>query len=1202
TFNTKCLYWDEVQHLWSTQGCQVGPKTNPERVQCLCNHFSLFATSFIVLPNTVDITETVELFSQIKDNSVVVSLLAAVVGVYIILVMWARTKDRQDLAKAKRTVLADNDPFAKYFYLVKVFTGHRRGAGTTSKVVITIYGSAGCSDSHHLTDPKKPVFQQSSEDEFLLATPFPLGDLTSIRLWHNNSGPSPSWYINHVIIQDPETEEQWFFFCNCWLSLDIGELVLDKVFPLASEAEMKGFRNLFFMKTAESLTDQHIWFSVIARPPRSFFTRVQRLSCCLSLLLCTMLTNIMFWNRAANENEQEGELDASTITWREFIIGIESALIIFPVNLAIVQIFRNVRPKPTKKKKMSKKSVGAKSTSGSQRMPEDLMMDIKRIASCLPKRLKDAMPSLEEDIRNTDDMNKLLALVADIIQHYNEIEHSDSQETTVPNAENDSSADSSPDHQNEDNDSIASRPEESEDNSAKQNNQIMQHFFHYVKLLLQFVETELQEMDMEKFQNPYTQIHATDQVRKIIQFIKAAVKASEDDDDDKAIDDDTSTKGESLPGSEKKSFSLERLPWWFVYIGWFLVFVTSGISAFFTMLYSFDYGKEQSTQWLVSMIVSFLESIFIIQPLKVLLVAAFVALIVKKIERNDTQENFNEDFLTSECDARDVLTSNGTNRTDRTIYQPPSLKNVEQLKALRIKEKKMYALIKDIIAHVLFLVSLSIIAYGERSPHSFYLNKAINDSFTRKFNGSVTVDDFYNWSEEILLPNLYGTYEGFITDGNSKLIGSPRVRQVRVKPAPCPVPTRLLDSIKECRAPYSYSDEYMLDFGNSSTHTDSSSIASSWKYQSESQLNGYPIWGKLAAYRGGGFVAELGTEFKTASRIIKYLKDNSWVDMHTRAIFVEFTVYNANVNLFCVVTLMLEMKAIGVFLGNVETEIIRLYHYTDKNYPSIIGAQIVFMLVVIYYMIMQGKVLKQKKLKYFWNKWNIIDMAIIMCSWSAFGLYIKRAVLGTRVIENYLQNRDRFINFYETAITDSALGYVIAFLVLLATVKFWSLLHLNPKMHLITSSLERAWGNLLGLLLIMLVLLVSYSSICNLVLGLNLSSYRTFSNAAVTIIRLQLGVFNYDEVLRTNPVLGAFIISTCVIFMTFILINVFVSALLVSFSEERKTPMPLEDEEIVDLLLTKLCAIIGIQRKKEKAQTKPEVMDSLLQGEKGNHQ
>lgn len=33
--------------------------------------------------------------------------------------------------------------------------------------------------------------------------------------------------------------------------------------------------------------------------------------------------------------------------------------------------------------------------------------------------------------------------------------------------------------------------------------------------------------------------------------------------------------------------------------------------------------------------------------------------------------------------------------------------------------------------------------------------------------------------------------------------------------------------------------------------------------------------------------------------------------MYTQAIFVEFTVYNANVNLFCIVTLMLETTAIG---------------------------------------------------------------------------------------------------------------------------------------------------------------------------------------------------------------------------------------------------------------------------------------------------
>jgi len=38
---------------------------------------------------------------------------------------------------------------------------------------------------------------------------------------------------------------------------------------------------------------------------------------------------------------------------------------------------------------------------------------------------------------------------------------------------------------------------------------------------------------------------------------------------------------------------------------------------------------------------------------------------------------------------------------------------------------------------------------------------------------------------------------------------------------------------------------------------------------------------------------------------------NTWLDVYTRAVFAEFTVYNANVNLFCIVTLLLETTAVG---------------------------------------------------------------------------------------------------------------------------------------------------------------------------------------------------------------------------------------------------------------------------------------------------
>ncbi len=52
-------------------------------------------------------------------------------------------------------------------------------------------------------------------------------------------------------------------------------------------------------------------------------------------------------------------------------------------------------------------------------------------------------------------------------------------------------------------------------------------------------------------------------------------------------------------------------------------------------------------------------------------------------------------------------------------------------------------------------------------------------------------------------------------------------------------------------------------------------------------------------YDGGGYVMNLGKDVSSTLDIIGYLKSNLWIDRATRAVFVDFTVYNANINLFC---------------------------------------------------------------------------------------------------------------------------------------------------------------------------------------------------------------------------------------------------------------------------------------------------------------
>ncbi|XP_032051683.1 polycystic kidney disease protein 1-like 2 [Aythya fuligula] len=1179
-FASRCVFWDEHQGNWNSYGCQVGPKTSPRSTQCLCNHLTFFGSSFFVIPNAIDVSKTTQLFGTFVDNPVVVTTVGCIFLIYVLVVVWARRKDIQDDAKVKITVLEDNDPFAQYRYLVTVFTGHRRGAATTSKVTLTLYGLEGESEPHHLTDPDTPVFERGGVDVFLLCTLFPLGELQSIRLWHDNSGDNPSWYVNRVVVQDLAWDQKWYFLCNSWLAIDIGDCVLDKVFPVATEQDMKQFSNLFFMKTSKGFQDGHIWYSVFSRSPRSSFTRAQRVSCCFSLLLCTMLTSIMFWGVPKDPAEQKMDLGKIEFTWQEVMIGFESSLLMFPINLLIVQIFRNVRSRPAtpgREKKPGKNGRVSPSlpptpqlTQAISLTPEAVMKDIRRIANSLFKALKTPSLTSVSDLGKSTNINTLLALVEDIICHqnragqefYDESKKKDDPIIVTLGAMDIPEKARSP------------TPEKGTCERLKHND-----YNRCLYMQLQHVEMELELLGPHKFQMPQSYTQAVRQVQHMKNLLENQICPS------------VWSLTPSSSGDGKKSSSSKGLPWWFVFIAWFLVAATSGVSGFFTMLYGLHYGKENSIKWLISMAISFFESLFITQPLKVLGFAAFFALVLKKVEHEDEENMAIDGPLSAPGDSNPLL---GARRDSRSnIYRPPPAADVEKMKISCMKEQKAFALIREILAYVGFLWMLLLVAYGQRDPNSYYLNKHIESSFTDGFHDVYSYQDFFTWAKTTLLKNLYGSYTGFITDGNSKLVGSARIRQVRVKGDTCPLSPKLQSVIRECHAPYSLQTEDTSDYGehwNTSVSANSSDLSSAWQYQSQSELRGQPVWGKLAVYRGGGYVIHLGTDPDNASRILQYLFNNVWLDTFTRAVFVEFTVYNANVNLFCIISLMFETNALGAFFTSAELQSVRLYPYTNSLHIFVVAAEVIYFLFIVYYMIVQGKLMKTLKWRYFHSKWNLLEMAIILISWSALSVFVKRTILGTRDISYYQEHKEDCVSFNETARADAVLGYLIAFLVLLSTVKLWHLLRLNPKLNMITSTLRRAWGDISGFITVIAIMFLAYSIATNLIFGWKLYSYKTLFDSAETMVSLQLGIFNYEEILDYSPILGSFLIGSCIIFMTFVVLNLFISVILVAFSEEQKHYQASEEEEIVDLMVMKLFSFFGIKCKKEE---KPASNDQL---------
>ncbi|XP_021075889.1 polycystic kidney disease protein 1-like 2 [Mus pahari] len=1061
TFLAHCVFWDETQETWDDSGCQVGPRTTTSQTHCLCNHLTFFGSTFLVMPNAINVRQTAELFATFEDNPVVVITVGCLCMLYVLVVIWARRKDIQDQAKVKVVVLEDNDPFAQYHYLVTVYTGHRRGAATSSKVTLTLYGSDGESEPHHLSDPGAAVFERGGVDVFLLSTLFPLGELQSLRLWHDNSGDRPSWYVSRVLVHDSVVDRKWYFLCNSWLSVDVGDCVLDKVFPVATERDRKQFSHLFFTKTSTGFQDGHIWYSVFCNASRSSFTRVQRVSCCFSMLLCTMLTSIMFWGVPKDPAEQKMDLGKIEFTWQEVMIGLESSILMFPINLLIVQIFRNTRPRLPMEKDGRQKQGPSNPTPSAQPMEEGLLTPetgIQNLISSLFKALKVPPPASGWDSMNPMDINYLLTLMEDIVcpestEGQGFWEEAKGREDPFISTRGSVTPKENTWHP---------KPKLAVRSLWKDS-----IFRRCLYLQLEHMERELRLVGPQGFLHR----HSHTQALRQLHVLKGHLWGQ------------PGTLALAFPSMPRASKSPRGLPWWCVLVGWLLVATTSGVAAFFTMLYGLHYGRASSLKWLISMAVSFVESVFITQPLKVLGFAAFFALVLKREDDEETLPLF-----------------------------PGHLSSP---------------------AYLGFLWMLLLVAYGQRDPNAYHFHRHLERSFSQGFSPVLGFRGFFEWANTTLVKNLYGHHPGFVTDGNSKLVGSAHIRQVRVRESSCAVAQQLQDSLDGCRGPYSLDAEDLADYGegwNASAHSNSHGFPWAWRYQSQSQRCGYPKWGKLTVYGGGGYAVPLGTDHQSASRILQYLFDNSWLDAQTRAVFVEFTVYNANVNLFCTVTLTLETSGLGTFFSHVTLQSLRLYPFTDGWHPFVVAAELTYFLFLFYYMVVQ--------------------------------------VRGG-------------ISFSETAAADAALGYIIAFLVLLSTVKLWHLLRLNPKMNMITSSLRRAWGDISGFVTVILIMLLAYSIASNLVFGWKLRSYKTLFDAAETMVSLQLGIFNYEEVLDSSPILGSLLIGSCIVFMTFMVLNLFISVILVAFSEEQKPDQLSEEGEIADLLLMKTLSFLGIRCKRE---------------------
>uniref|UniRef100_A0A8C5JLF4 Polycystin-2 n=1 Tax=Junco hyemalis TaxID=40217 RepID=A0A8C5JLF4_JUNHY len=491
------------------------------------------------------------------------------------------------------------------------------------------------------------------------------------------------------------------------------------------------------------------------------------------------------------------------------------------------------------------------------------------------------------------------------------------------------------------------------------------------------------------------------------------------------------------------------------------------------------------------------------------------------------------------------------------------------------REQYLKSILRELITYMVFLVVLCVLTYGTVSSSMYYYTRVMSQLFLETpvskmektdFKTLSTMDDFWKFTEGPLLDGLYwemwynnktmAENKSFIYYENL-LLGVPRIRQLKVRNGSCSIPEDLKEEIKDCYDVYSVANEDTAPFGLRN--------GTAWTYTNEKDLNGSSHWGLIATYSGAGYYQDLSRTREVTALQIASLKENLWLDRGTRAAFIDFSVYNANINLFCVIRLLIEFPATGGLVTSWHFQPVRLIHYISTSDFFLAACEMSFCLFVLYYMVEEVLEIRIHGLRYFRSVWNCLDILIIVLSVVAIGINIYRTSAVDMLLKKLLEDQNSFPNFEPLAYWQMQFNNIAAVTVFFVWIKLFKFVNFNRTMSQLSTTMSRCVKDVIGFAIMFFIIFLAYAQLAYLVFGTQIDDFSTFQDCIFTQFRIILGDFNFTEVEEANRILGPVYFTTFVFFMFFILLNMFLAIINDTYSEvksdmaQQKAEMELSD-------------------------------------------
>ncbi|XP_067554830.1 polycystin family receptor for egg jelly [Pseudorca crassidens] len=1129
-FSTQCLDMYGIQSDWREDTCVVGEKTTWQKVHCICKNpgrarrqldamklanlhlrTRYLTAKVIVVPNPVDLR--LEVLKSVTQNPVTLFTVLFIMLLYIVLGFWALHRDEMDKCLREQVVvLPDNDPYDNVCYLVTVFTGSRCGSGTRANVFVQLQGTESSSDVHCLSHPQFTTLYRGSVSTFLLTTKNDLGDIRSIRVWHNNEGRSPSWYLSRIKVENLFSRHIWLFMCREWLSIDTS---LDRTFQVTPPDKSLNRMDFFLTDLSYRLGRSHMWFSVFSGVIATRFSRLQRLSCCLAMLLSSLLCNIMFFNlnKEKEAESQEGKY------LRSMVIGMESVLITIPVQLMITSLFiySQRRPQVTLGEVAPRKHpwTPAASEHWQERLAKWHTRETGNARSREPEKLPPTRrsPGLPEASVKTTSKRRPQPKRAE---------------------------------------SKVSRTQRKNKNANNPN-----------------VEDNQSVPPGEHPRQPG-----------------------------------------ATPLKEKTRIVL---PWCCVYVAWLLVFVTCSISSFFIVFYGLTYGYEKSIEWLFASFCCFLQSVFLVQPSKIMVVSGYRTSKPKYCENllwvgNFRYSEIKLQSITQNPEEMHRRQQHVVQLRSSRMYQPLTEDDITIFKRKKRIKRRAFLFLSYILTHFMFLALLLSLVTLLRHTDGFYYNRFIRDQFSVDLASVTKLEDIFRWLNSVLLPLLHNDLRPtFLPESSSKILGLPRMRQVRAQPGEktcLPAKHFTQDSLKReihCHPEYGTDPEDTKSYSGLWNRVSKRAVDKTTKgftYKPGEKRWAYYSYGLLHTYGSGGYAFYFFPEEQqfNSTRRLSELQGSHWLDEKTWAVILELTTFNPDTTLFCSISVIFEVSRVGAVNTSLSAHSFSLADF-NRNTSAEIYLYVAILIFFFAYVVNEVYIITQERSAYVKSVYNLLNFALKCIFTVLIVLFFRKHFLAVSIIRFYLSNSEDFIPFHAVSQVDHAMRVMLGFLLFLTILKSLRYSRFFYNVRLAQRTIQTALPGICHMALVVSVYFFVYMTFGYLVFGQHEWNYSDMTHATQTVLSYCVSAFQNTE-FSSNRVLGVLFLSSFLLVTICILINLFQAVILSAYGE-MKQPVyeePSEEAEAMTYLCHRLRTAFGFLSFKSKAEDQPKFFANMMYG------